>query len=453
MTRTDLANIALGLLGARRIDDLDTSGSVEARACRLHFPHTFRSMLRRHQWSFGTRRLRPQATGGPLQAATSITGVQQSAIRWTARTPGSAGNEILRAILEPNTSAASPAVVVFPNIIRVIPAGAAPDPAWPTANPVIPAGVARHIQISGSSNPSANLVLAYHNSIDGYPAYSSASWTPASLPLGSDMLQSLSNPAILRVNIDISANPESWFIGIRLADATDIRLNGAFGSPPQNPAAVATWSTVAGNFAGTPAVATLSPTRVSTAREVSDAVNAHPAASSLVSTTPLFDGTAPVEFAAPAFLAGGSEPPSTEWQFSFALPPDFVRLVRLATTDPHNPIRSFTIEGRSILTDTPEFEIVYISDDVLDDLDDLFIDAFTMSLASKLGGDVLADPNLKQSLLAQIEQLHLPAAQNVDAKEVASGENFSPRALASMSALVRSRFQGDGRPPFIPTLP
>lgn len=147
------------------------------------------------------------------------------------------------------------------------------------------------------------------------------------------------------------------------------------------------------------------------------------------------------------------ESDSNEFAYAFPLPEGFVRLIRLATTDIHNPVRHYNIEGKFILTDSPAFELVYVSSDCLDDLDDLFVEAFTLSLASKLAGDVVADPGLKQSFLQQLEQLQLPAATSVDAKEVKSGENFGPRALASMSALVNARFRSDGRPPYTPGLP
>lgn len=54
---TQLANLALSELGARRIASLDSDTSTEAESCNLHFEHCRDSLLRRHQWSFATERV------------------------------------------------------------------------------------------------------------------------------------------------------------------------------------------------------------------------------------------------------------------------------------------------------------------------------------------------------------------------------------------------------------
>jgi hypothetical protein len=53
---TQLANLALSEIGARRIDALDSDTTTEAKSCNLHFDHCRDSLLRRHQWSFATTR-------------------------------------------------------------------------------------------------------------------------------------------------------------------------------------------------------------------------------------------------------------------------------------------------------------------------------------------------------------------------------------------------------------
>lgn len=65
---TQLANLALSELGARRIDALDSDTTTEAKACRLHFDHCRDSLLRRHPWSFATRRVGiSRITGDPVK--------------------------------------------------------------------------------------------------------------------------------------------------------------------------------------------------------------------------------------------------------------------------------------------------------------------------------------------------------------------------------------------------
>ena len=55
-TTTDIANLALSNIGARRLTALDTDTSEEAKSARLHFTHQRDTLLRRHPWSFATRR-------------------------------------------------------------------------------------------------------------------------------------------------------------------------------------------------------------------------------------------------------------------------------------------------------------------------------------------------------------------------------------------------------------
>jgi hypothetical protein len=323
MTRTDLANIALSHLGARRLTDLDTDTSVEARSALLHFDLTFRSLLRRHQWNFGTKRLKLEDTTIPaVPASLTIAG-----LTITSTVPGAAGNNIQATTAIDSVTNRDIIILTFNAGILTITSGD---------------------QVNTGPDTAATLAQVLVTA-DQFPGFTFA------IAQGSD-------PTDL-----LTAEPlDAFTVGID----------------------------------------TLTPNR------------------SL----------------------------SAEFPFTFPLPADCVRLIRLASTDQHNPVRSFSIEGRHILTHAPSFELVYVTTDCLDDLDDLFIEAFTLSLASKLAGDVVADPALKSNFLAQIEQLHLPAAQGADAKEVKSGENFGPRALASMSGLVNARFRNDGRPPYTPTI-
>lgn len=143
---------------------------------------------------------------------------------------------------------------------------------------------------------------------------------------------------------------------------------------------------------------------------------------------------------------------STEWATAWQLPSDFVRLIRIPSGDPHAPIRSFAIEGRHLLVSGLDtVEILYVSNAVpIPYWDVLFIDAVKFSLAAAIAGDVSKNPDLADRATTKLQQLALPAAQTADAREVGSGENFGPRALAAKSGLVAARFRMDGRPPFVP---
>lgn len=55
-SKTDLCNLALAELGARRISSYDSDTTVEANACRLHLDHVVDTLLERHQWNFAMTR-------------------------------------------------------------------------------------------------------------------------------------------------------------------------------------------------------------------------------------------------------------------------------------------------------------------------------------------------------------------------------------------------------------
>jgi len=56
VSNTSLCNQALAMIGAKRLNDLDTDNSVEAIQCRTHFEPTRDSLLRSHWWGFASAR-------------------------------------------------------------------------------------------------------------------------------------------------------------------------------------------------------------------------------------------------------------------------------------------------------------------------------------------------------------------------------------------------------------
>ena len=444
MTITELANIALSLLGARRIDNIDSDTTVEARSARIHFDLTFRSLLRRHQWSFGIAR-QDMALLPPIPAvpATATLGEANAAILATAKTPGTAGNALTAAIvIEPDSTALTVAETDGNVVVT----------AGDKHNEITPEAAATGFIIFTGGGEIGDKVTI--NGVDytwtstaptGTREYtgSDASSQHSSLIANINGTQGFNNPP----NADVVASPGGGGVLLTAITPGSAGNSITLAKTGTSPAVSGATLTGGADRVGSPATA-------------AQAIALDQSALSVSLTLPGgTDGSASLAAVAQTSLSGGideihpSRSTSREFPYIFDLPSDFVRLIRLATTDVHNPVREFEIAGKKLLTHAPEFQLVYISANCLDDLDDLFIDAFTLSLASKLAGDVTADPGLKQSFLTQLEQLHLPAAQNADAKEVKSGENFGPRALASMSGLVNARFRSDGRPPFYPTLP
>lgn len=151
-------------------------------------------------------------------------------------------------------------------------------------------------------------------------------------------------------------------------------------------------------------------------------------------------------------LSRDSSDPVTEWATSWTLPSDCVRLIRIVGWDTNNPIRDFAIESRQLLVNGADaVNIVYVSNaKPVPYWPALFVDAVAYKLASNICAAINKSIELGNAMLERLEKLALPAAQTADARESLSGENFGPRALASMSALVNARFRADGRPPYTP---
>lgn len=69
-SETELANLALAEIGAKRITNLDTDTSAEAVTCRQHFAHVRNTLLRSHPWSFAKKTLAlSQSATAPVASA------------------------------------------------------------------------------------------------------------------------------------------------------------------------------------------------------------------------------------------------------------------------------------------------------------------------------------------------------------------------------------------------
>ncbi len=152
-----------------------------------------------------------------------------------------------------------------------------------------------------------------------------------------------------------------------------------------------------------------------------------------------------------------SAPEDGEWTEVWQLPGDCVRLIRISSGDVVNPLRSYAMEGRRLLTrgggDAALLPVVYITDArPVTEWSPLFTDAVVYRLAAEIAGDVTQNPTLADTCLRKLESLALPAAQTADARQALSGENFGAREMAGISGLVAARFRADGRPPHTPGL-
>jgi len=58
-TKTEICNIALGLIGANLVTDVEADDSTEAALCRIHYQPAKLATLEAQEWSFAVRRFMP----------------------------------------------------------------------------------------------------------------------------------------------------------------------------------------------------------------------------------------------------------------------------------------------------------------------------------------------------------------------------------------------------------
>ena len=99
--------------------------------------------------------------------------------------------------------------------------------------------------------------------------------------------------------------------------------------------------------------------------------------------------------------------PLFEWTFSYKLPADSIRALRVGTTD----AVPWRLEGRNILTDEEAVSLLYIfREQDLSQWDPAAYDAFATRLASKLAASIAHDITFSNGLYEQYKILILDAA-------------------------------------------
>jgi hypothetical protein len=105
--------------------------------------------------------------------------------------------------------------------------------------------------------------------------------------------------------------------------------------------------------------------------------------------------------------------PASQWSYAYQLPADCLRILALNA----EARLDWAVEGRTLVTDEPSATILYIAK--VDDVnlwDALFVDAFTILLASKLALAVAHDAGYSAELL-KLYNLRLADAKAVDGQE------------------------------------
>ena len=105
--------------------------------------------------------------------------------------------------------------------------------------------------------------------------------------------------------------------------------------------------------------------------------------------------------------------PLFEWTFSYALPSDCIRPLRIGTTD----AVPWKVEGRNILTDEDGVSLLFVRrEEDPQKWDPMFYDAFSTLLASKLAKAIAHDIKFSNGLFEQYK-IQLLEAEAIDSQE------------------------------------
>lgn len=410
MTQTELANLALDLLGEPYLTSYDSDTGTTAEAVRLHYPVALKSLLESHPWSFATAcsQLTAASLDETYATVTLSPAGDNNDILFTAVTPGPSGNDIAITI----TASASTYSQVTVDASAI------------------------------SINAFSKAVLTVGGTLldwDGYP---------------------LNPPLLVHNNTDLGwydpalggssvvNNGTGWTLTIVGAAENYWTSNNV---EETDPTAIDDWTPLSTN-SGTPTITAAPPP----ASNIITLINDNPSAAALVTAenSPSSDGTGAVAAVTSTNLAGGSSTATVyapAYGSAFNLPDDCVRLLKIDDVDIDAPRNRFEIQGRHLLLEETNAEapvIHYIqANPPIEDWPSTFTDAFVTLLAHRLSAKLCQNDNLKQSLRND-HQLALAQARNKDARETRSKENHGPRALAARSGLVAARFTRTAQPPY-----
>lgn len=130
------------------------------------------------------------------------------------------------------------------------------------------------------------------------------------------------------------------------------------------------------------------------------------------------------------------------WGHQFELPSDYLRVLEVGESEHGDTIAErFIIEGRALLTDQDEVNLVYVYDCENPALfDPLFIEALSLKLAVKLCDTLRGSSSTAERLMLEYERVTGPLARRVDANEGRRRKGLLTRS----SGFVRARiFGGD----------
>jgi hypothetical protein len=408
MTSTQIANLALDLLGEPPLTDLETDTSTTAETVRLHYNHTLEVLLEQHHWAFGTApaNLLPLDEARAATATLNPTGTNND-ILITAAATGPDGN-LLTAEIATSTGHALTVAKTANHIL-------------------ITAGAKHRITITGPLSPDVTETHLFGTLQNDRPAYYypefTLSFTSIIYWTGTKWLI-ITNPP---------SPGTSW-------ESTEDRAT---------PDLVTSW-TATGSATGTPTLVASPPT----AAQAIAAANA--ALEETFANAPGSDGTGTLAAVPSTPFQGGRTTLLPDWGTAYDLPADCLRVLKLTGPDRGAPITDFRIIGRKLLLSplaalTDRLHIEYITSDATD-WSATFREAFRYLLASRIATRITGSPNLAAQLL-QDHRETLARATLKDSQETSSNENNPMREMILRSPLARARRRYSGSPDYTPEPP
>jgi hypothetical protein len=408
MTSTQIANLALDLLGEPPLTDLETDTSTTAETVRLHYNHTLEVLLEQHHWAFGTApaNLLPLDEARAATATLNPTGTNND-ILITAAATGPDGN-LLTAEIATSTGHALTVAKTANHIL-------------------ITAGAKHRITITGTLSPDVTETHLFGTLQNDRPAYYypefTLSFTSIIYWTGTKWLI-ITNPP---------SPGTSW-------ESTEDRAT---------PDLVTSW-TATGSATGTPTLVASPPT----AAQAIAAANA--ALEETFANAPGSDGTGTLAAVPSTPFQGGRTTLLPDWGTAYDLPADCLRVLKLTGPDRGAPITDFRIIGRKLLLSplaalTDRLHIEYITSDA-SDWSATFREAFRYLLASRIATRITGSPNLAAQLLSDHRET-LARATLKDSQETSSNENNPMREMILRSPLARARRRYSGSPDYTPEPP
>ena len=416
MTSTQIANLALDLLGEPPLTDLETDTTTTAETVRLHYNHTLEVLLEQHHWAFGTApaNLLPLDEARAATATLNPTGTNND-ILITAPATGPDGN-LLTAEIATSTGHALTVAK--------------------TANHItITAGTKHRITITGTFNiwDPSDTYTASTELLNGKPQYLDPTLTDKAI-----FWTTGTSPPQWRI-----FSPFGFFDGV-LYSEEDVAT----------PDLVTNWLWIDGPNPGTP---TGPPPPGAPPPPPPPAIAAANAAlEETFANAPGSDGTGTLAAVPSTPFQGGRTTLLPDWGTAYDLPADCLRVLKLTGPDRGAPITDFRIIGRKLLLSplaalTDRLHIEYITSDATG-WSATFREAFRYLLASRLATRITGSPNLAAQLL-QDHRETLARATLKDSQETSSNENNPMREMILRSPLARARRRYSGSPDYTPEPP